>query len=388
MNTATDGAQGRARDVAGSGPIFVVGPQRSGTTLVRLLLDSHPDVAIGPETGLMLQVEPFHAPYGTSGTAPWYASLGWERTEVEAVLGQTLDRMFARFAAEHGASRWGEKTPLHRYHIPDLARMFPQASFIAVIRHPGAVAVSRGKWGYGDLETVRDWLLTLRHLLRARGMLGADRVHVMRYEALLAEPEATVGRLCAFLGLDAHPDMLRHHVVQANRDEPAETDGGTVATAPLDSTRVDAWSRARDEEEIARIAGWTGPVLAALGYRPSSAALEGPWDERAWEVALDAVAAQLEPLIAEVRRPDASGGADTAEAGSPAEGHRPEVTHEAELRDQLGELQTLLAQREQQLGETREALARARDRLGRLQARKAVRAALKVADTLGRLRRA
>ncbi len=100
-----------------------------------------------------------------------------------------------------GAVRWGEKTPLHRYHVPRLAQWFPDAQFVGLVRHPGAVAASRERWGYDWEATLRDWRASGRFLLEATELLPPDQVHLLRYEDLVADPRATMQRLLGFLDL-------------------------------------------------------------------------------------------------------------------------------------------------------------------------------------------
>src|SRR3954449_3469784 len=124
-----------------TGPIFIVGAMGSGTTLLRLVLDSHPRLAIPQETGFMRAARTHRfIPFKWSGRR-WYRRLGWSDEEFNALQRDFYDTVFRRYAEQHGKVRWGEKTPLHTWHVDQMTRLFPDCVFIGVVRHPaGSVA--------------------------------------------------------------------------------------------------------------------------------------------------------------------------------------------------------------------------------------------------------
>jgi len=100
----------------------------SGTTLLRLVLDSHEHIAIPPETGFMRGYGALRfTPFKWSGR-DWTGRLGWSEQEFDALAREFYDRLFSRYAEQHGKRRWGEKTPLHTWHVDDMARLFPTRS--------------------------------------------------------------------------------------------------------------------------------------------------------------------------------------------------------------------------------------------------------------------
>src|SRR3954451_4819782 len=124
------------------GPIFIVSPMGACSTLLRLMLDSHPNIAIPHETVFMrIYVAMRSTPFKWSGRT-WAKRLGWSDKELDEEARQFFDRIFMRYAEEHGKQRWGEKTPQHLWHVSKMKRVFPDAVFIAIVRHPGAAAAS------------------------------------------------------------------------------------------------------------------------------------------------------------------------------------------------------------------------------------------------------
>ena len=114
----------------------------SGTTLLRLVVDSHPRIAIPQETGFMRAARAHRfIPFWVFG-ATWFERLGWSEQELDEHMRGFYEVMFGRFAKDQGKVRWGEKTPWHVWHIDAMAAMFPDAAFVAIVRHPGGNVAS------------------------------------------------------------------------------------------------------------------------------------------------------------------------------------------------------------------------------------------------------
>jgi hypothetical protein len=247
------------------GPIFVLGSMRSGSTMLRLILDSHPRIAVPPETGFMRAVSATkRIPEWQFGDG-WYERLGWTEAELDERLRCFYDEMFLRYAAEQGKSRWGEKTPFHTSHIAEMGRIFPDAAFVGIVRHPGAVASSlRRRFHYGFTDALTYWSDTNRDLLREGIALG-DRFALCRYEDLVQDGEPVLRKLLTFLGEPWAAEVTEHHRVQRAKGAPRAVDGSTVTSDPVDPRRADAWSATvgvEDCRELRRIE----TLAAFLGY--------------------------------------------------------------------------------------------------------------------------
>jgi hypothetical protein len=250
---------------AQAGPVFVVGSKRSGSTLLRLVLDSHPNIAIGPETGFMRAVAATkEIPYFRAGRG-WYERLGWDEKELDERLREFYDGIFRRSAARQGKARWGEKTPFHISHLRDMATIFPDSSFVGIVRHPGAVARSlQGSFHYTFDEAVAYWTATNAELLRSGVPLG-DRFLLCRYEDVVSAPEPVLREVLGFLGEPWSPALLAHHEVQRDRGAPRVTDGSTVTRDAIDPTRASRWAQTLDEAELAALRR-THALARFLGY--------------------------------------------------------------------------------------------------------------------------
>src|SRR3954470_7867543 len=204
-----------------AGPIFVVGAMRSGSTLFRLILDAHPHISITEETGFMGGLAAAKQIPNWARGRGWYERLGFTEQEFDDRLRDFYAGMFERHARSQGKQRWGEKTPFHSRHIQQMAEVFPDAVFVGIVRHPGAVVHSLVRtFHYGIEDAAAYWDTTNREILRRGLELGRERFALLRYEDLVQHPEPTLRDLVDWLGEKWSDDLLRHNDVQAARGAP------------------------------------------------------------------------------------------------------------------------------------------------------------------------
>ncbi len=252
---------------AQDGPVFVVGSMRSGSTLLRLILDSHPAIAIGAETGFMAGLLATKTIPSWKHGKDWFQRIGWTEPEFDDRLRFFYAGLFARYAAEHGKRRWGEKTPFHTAHIATMAQMFPDAVFIGIVRHPGAVAASLKKsFHYSYTEALSYWTATNLDMIRAATVLG-PRFMACRYEDLVTEDEPVLRELVALLGEAWSPMVLEHHRVQREKRAPRIADGFTITHDPLDAQRAMQWTQTASAADYAALQG-TAALAGYFGYDP------------------------------------------------------------------------------------------------------------------------
>lgn len=199
---------------------IIVGTPRSGTTLLRFMLDSHPELAIPPETGFLTLGTKFRGkgdtlrerfigalvtyPDGIPNWPDFEISEKDFRAALVAISPFTISegyRAFYRlYAARFGKSRWGDKTPLYCMNIATIREVLREACFIHVIRDGRDVALSLRKMWFSpgeEIETLaaywRDCVLTARDA----GFGWPDYLEI-RYEALILGTEETLRQICAF----------------------------------------------------------------------------------------------------------------------------------------------------------------------------------------------
>ena len=261
--------------VAAAGPVFVVGSMRSGSTMLRLILDSHPNIAIPHETGFMAAIRATKDIPDWKFGAGWYERLNWTEEEIDAKLRGFYSELFQRYATQRGKQRWGEKTPFHTAHMAEMGRVFPDAVFVGILRHPGAVASSlRKNFHYTFGEAVAYWTATNLQLVRAGADLGA-RFTAFRYEDLVQRSEPVLRELTDFLGEPWSDNLLRHQEIQREQGAPRVAEGSTVTRDPIDAKRAGQWAEAATAEDRQALDD-AAPLAQFLGYDPTDPTVQQP----------------------------------------------------------------------------------------------------------------
>jgi hypothetical protein len=232
--------------------------------MLRLILDSHPRIAVGAETGFMGALLGAKAiPNWKHGT-DWYRRIDWTEEEFDERLRDFYAGMFERYARAQGKPRWGEKTPFHTEHMAAMARLFPDSVFVGIVRHPGAVAASlRKNFHYTFDQALAYWSATNLDMIRAATRLGT-RFAFVRYEELVTAGEPVLRELMSFLEEPWTPELLEHHRVQRRKGAPRVADGSTITSQPIDATRATSWigsASAQDYDalrSVAELAGFFG----------------------------------------------------------------------------------------------------------------------------------
>jgi hypothetical protein len=247
----------------------------SGSTLLRLMLDSHERIAIPEETGFMRLVSANRwVPKWRHG-GHWYRRLGLSRADLDAELAAFYGGLFARHASGQGKARWGDKTPLHTWHMRDMAALFPDAAFVGIVRHPGGAAASLTTRFRRPFDAAVDHWARLNAQLVREGCRLGERFVLMRYEDLVADPRGVMADLLDWLGEPWSDNVLRHHEVQPRAGAGRTSDGQTRPADPIDPARAHRWregltAEQRDELER-RTTGWAaffGYDLAASRVEP------------------------------------------------------------------------------------------------------------------------
>ena len=258
------------------GPLFVVGTMRSGSTLFRLILDAHPRIAISEETGFMGGLAAAKQIPNWSRGKNWYERLGYTEQEFDARLREFYAGMFERHARSQGKQRWGEKTPFHSRHIAQMATVFPDSVFVAIVRHPGAVVHSLvSKFHYDVADAVTYWNSTNKEILRRGLELADDRFALLRYEDLVEHPKETLHELVDFLDEPWSDDLLRHNDVQAAQGAPRISAGNTRTRDAINTDLAHRWADSLDDAARGLLESDAGPLARFFGYEPTGAGTAG-----------------------------------------------------------------------------------------------------------------
>ena len=286
-----------------SAPVFVVGMNGSGTTMLLDCLGRHPELYAFPrETRLIPYLMSRVPSYGDLLVDANFQRL-WDEVRILPVFRETndntaiplppewrhyhrslaaiLDAVFEYFAAREGKHRWCEKTPQHVQHLVALAQQFPAAKFIHVVRDGRDCAVSfHRRWKRRPELTVFRWKKVVATGREQGQQLGAGRYLEIRYEDLTAQPERSLRHICSFLGLPFDEATLES--AQPYLQGGSE---GSQRGLQYNSGKWQGYFSARLQRRLERIAGRT---LASCGYatqcRDCDADVPG-WKRRYWSAA-------------------------------------------------------------------------------------------------------
>lgn len=257
--------------------VFVISPPRSGSTLLQRMLGSHSAVFTHPEPHLItpLAYLGYHdtvdkAPYDHINAAEAIRLFvnGLPRGEEDYLdaLRAYADTLYGRMLETSGKALFLDKTPAYALVLPFLAKLYPQAKFVVLTRHPLAVFSSyANSFFHGDWAAARSFNPIVERYVPAIAKFLRERpvplVHVA-YEELVADPEAQIRRVFAYLGVDHEPEAVEYgERFQARKTGPGDpitvkkhsrpvTDSLTTWAGEL---RADARKRALAEDMIARL---------------------------------------------------------------------------------------------------------------------------------------
>ncbi len=297
--------------------IFIVGVSRSGTTLMRMILGHHSRIAIAQENHYLGHHVPWEGArhdfrragdlrddtavrrlvariYSDAylrgsrlrGSSPFWRWLTRHvpRAELEQRLlaGERSERgmftaLLRSYADWNHKPIFGEKTPAHIRWADTLMEWYPTGCIVHMIRDPRAVFRSELKrrrarpvsfpyrWlvripalmrGFILLQVVWAWADAVsRHRTLSRRY--PDNYRMVRFEDLVRDPEATIGRLCEFLGVTSEPDMLKQRVVSR---------GDRLGERGFDTGAADRWRASLTAGEARWLGRLLGRRIEEMGY--------------------------------------------------------------------------------------------------------------------------
>lgn len=209
-----------------TGPVFILTGSRSGSTLLRFILDTHPELSCPPETGLgSLCATIARAASVLDGSAMVEPVENQLLTPAaEKVLRATIDNIFQSFPGKEGMRRWCDKSLDNIMHADLLAQVWPDAQYICLVRHCMDVVASAveacpwGLTGFGFDQYVSHypgnsvaavaayWIQTTSNILDF-SKKHDNQCLVLRYEDLVSHPEDVIGQICAFLKIKEVPGI-------------------------------------------------------------------------------------------------------------------------------------------------------------------------------------
>ena len=281
--TAATGPGGEASALADS-PVVILGVSRSGTTLLKQMLDRHPQLAIPTESYFLPQLWDRHGDHPDREALlddlerlPRISEWGVKRADVEELMpgnptfADAIQAVYRAYAHARGKPRFGDKTPSYMQRLEVLERAFPDARYVHLVRDGRDAALSflamtrKPRFNparpRGGASFAVQWRREVEGARRFVGGPAAGRYLEIRYERLVSDPEETLREACAFLHLDFEPAMLEYH-----RDTQADTlrDHPWLAEPPTPGLR--RWRDQMSPADVEVFEAIAGKLLADLGY--------------------------------------------------------------------------------------------------------------------------
>lgn len=269
-------------------PFFIVSAPRSGSTLLRLILDAHPRLAVPPPGWLLDLVYPYLYSYGDLAQPPNLLALAedmlqaptvgkWPikpepRELVRAAPSPTFaglyEALHVAYASAEGKQRWGEKTPRNAFWIDEIRALFPDAQFIHIVRdgRDQAIDISDSLlWPYSVYSGANLWQRYVTAARESAGRLPADAYFEIRYEDLCAAPEPWIRRLCDFLGEAFDPRMLAPHETRSARAWSTHPLHAKTAQ-PISTKFCEMYKHRLPAADVAALEALIGGTLTQFGY--------------------------------------------------------------------------------------------------------------------------
>lgn len=319
MNTSSEMTSREARQ-----PLFICGPSRSGTALMRSILNLHSQVHLAAETHYFDDLRAAlrdkataalsdeqrracedyflalgHRPYSHKGDPELSRHTRDQLRTLADSLGQGADAYFEAFclleAQYEGKSRFGEKTPRHIFRISEIIERYPEAKIICMIRDPRAVIVSYRDWkNQGGFDFEKDpghrqelerdherarqsynlllmsmlWRSTVGAAERALRDFGSGRIRLQRYEDLARAPQENLAAICEWLSLPFEEGMLRAPMSNSSFSKYEERNG-------VSTESVDRWRNKLSTVEIGMIQAVCRKPMNRMRYERDAVAT--PW---------------------------------------------------------------------------------------------------------------
>lgn len=266
-----------ASDFVSNKTIFVIcGCGRSGTSLLRVMLDTHSLLACGPECLLFLptpiNLDGLHAKF----ELPIKQLRSWKRTCETRI--EFIFRFQEAYLSMRERNIWGDKTSRNIHRLEQIWKHFPNAKVIHVVRDPRDVVRSlkthrKRKVVDGQIvptgwiqpldDCIDRWLRAMNDALPFR---GTPNYMEMKYEDLVFDTIPTLTRVCRHIGVHFEEQMLEFHKVTSKSRDATLFPQNIEATQPLSTASVGKWKEELINEEVEEVVRCTHDYMTKLDY--------------------------------------------------------------------------------------------------------------------------
>lgn len=260
-------------------PLFVVGGHRSGTTLLRYILDAHPRIACPPESKFIGGIEAFlDYPQVLMGLR----CLGVSTEQLMAKLRSFIEDIFLEHANRAQKERWADKTPNYYRLLPLIDEIFArEPHYLCVVRHPldciGSleeffwqtpynedpdIAANVLRHGKGRYAWALYWLEVYQRIHLFASSVS-HRAHIVKYEDLVVKTDPTVRGIFSFIGEDCPEGIVQEAFRRPHG--PGFQDLKILRTTEIHQSSLAKW-RNWPKAEIASVWNLVEPLASQFGY--------------------------------------------------------------------------------------------------------------------------
>ncbi len=275
-------------------PIYIVGADRCGTTLMQALMASHHNIALSSKAsnvwtyfynqyGNLAQLENFGRCLEAMLKYKHVQELQPEPDRIKREFRQgehTYGRLFAlfheHFAQKMGKPRWGDRSTYVERFADEIFAAYPSVKMIHMVRDPRdryASSITRWQRGEGKVGGgAARWLYSVQWAKR-NVLRYPDRYKIVRYESLTSQPEATLRELCAFLDEEFDPAMLQFDGATQFRERGGNSSYGRQRDAHISPTSIGKYRQVLSPREVAVMQEYTRREMAQYAYQPDEVSL-------------------------------------------------------------------------------------------------------------------
>jgi hypothetical protein len=259
---------------------FISGVQRSGTTLLSFLLSGHSQIHMQPRSTafrIITCFKNYRERLGDTITADQTARLqqliqqdykgilaellDWEQLDQYDSIQELIQRSIQQQLSAKKCTVWMDKAPNLQHYLEGLFYLVPNAKIIHIIRDGRAVTNSMHARTNKPLRLcAQEWMDGNVEALAARRLLGKNNIYFLHYEDLVKETEATLQKLCAFVGLPFEEQML-------NLEQHRQTGGeNAYVDTRFDTNKLTAYRQRLTAKQLQQIETIQAPLLQQFQY--------------------------------------------------------------------------------------------------------------------------
>jgi hypothetical protein len=240
-------------------PVFLVGAHRSGTTLLRLMIDSHPQIHFPGESEFITQLMTDDCELPT--IQDYHDFLRFDRIFLDRNLTLNQNLSFTELVNDFLTQENTQNLPIYgttvHVNFACLVKLWPQAKFIYLYRDPRDVAKSWVKlgWSGNTWYGVEGWLKAEQYLAKLKTSIRSDQLLEISYEGLVQNPREILAQICQFIGVE-FSERLFDFIENSTYDYP-------------DPKYLAQWKKTLSPQEIQWVEAHVGELLSMRGYEAS-----------------------------------------------------------------------------------------------------------------------